>query len=239
MPAPDLLGHAPASSTSPGSVGMRYPGSQEVVMEEEWTQGSSPEGVEEEQGKVRDPDLTDLLRRVRRDDPEASSEAYDRVYEHLRRMARQRMSHQPRGHMLDPTGLVHEAYLRLVGERPTDWSDRNHFFAMAATAMRCILADHARAMQAAKRKPQGNELELEGLILAITPESVTFLELNDSIERLAERHPEAAEIVQLRVFAGLSIDEICENTGRPKRTVERLWAYGKARLKQDLLDVGS
>jgi len=178
--------------------------------------------------------VTVLLQRASDGDAEAARSLYGQVYEQLRRMAHARMRRQPRGHPLDPTGLVHEAYIKLVGSEGTPFLNRKHFFAAAATAMRWVLADYARGMSAAKRTPHGAEVELEELIQAITPAKVGFLELDECIERLSERNPAAAEIVQLRLFGGLTIEQIVEVTGQAKRTVERLWKYGKTRLKAEL-----
>lgn len=156
------------------------------------------------------------------------------VYDELRRLARHRMSVESAGHTLQATALVHEAYLRLVGKDDPGWQNRAHFFAAAAEAMRRILVDHARHKQADKR---GGDLERQSLdalqVMARGP-AEDIVALDEALLRLKQIEPQAAQVVQLRYFAGLSLPEIAQMLGVSPRTTDRKWAYARAWLHREL-----
>lgn len=156
------------------------------------------------------------------------------VYRDLRRLAAGYMRREPAGHTLQPTALVHEAYVRLVDQRQVQWRNRAHFFGMAASMMRRILVDHARERLAEKR---GGELERVTLVedqIAADPGGVDVLALHESLERLAAFDPRHAQIIELRYFGGLTIDETAEVVGISAATVVREWTIAKAWLRADL-----
>jgi RNA polymerase sigma factor (TIGR02999 family) len=155
------------------------------------------------------------------------------VYEHLRGAAQQRMAAERDGHTLSATALVHEAYLKLVGPRKVPWEGRGHFYAAAAQAMRRILIDHARARQARG----GGALRLEdiGDVGALAAaDSGQILAVEAALARLEDEDPEAAAVVRLRFFAGLSVDRAAEVLGISPRTAARLWAYARAVLYREV-----
>lgn len=152
------------------------------------------------------------------------------VYAELHAMAEAQLRHERADHTLQPTALVHEAYLRLLGEDYPVWHHRRHFFHAAAEAMRRILVDHARRRTRVKRGGQRVQVPLRGLELVADGDPEEFLALDDAIRRLAERDPRAAEIVRLRFFAGLSVDETARTLEISERTVKREWAVARAWL---------
>jgi RNA polymerase sigma-70 factor, ECF subfamily len=156
------------------------------------------------------------------------------VYDELRRQARRYMRAQPEGHTLQTTAVVHEAYLRLNDAPSVPWKDRAHFFAVAAKAMRSILVDHARARRAAKRGGPARAITLdEGGIPA--PESgVDVLALDEALGRLAELDPRKSQLVELRYFSGLGIDEAAAVLSISPATVKREWTTARAWLKREL-----
>ncbi len=172
--------------------------------------------------------VTEVLAAAARGEPGAAAELLPLVYAELRRLAAARLAAERPGHTLDPTGLVHEAYLRLVGNQTFD--GRGHFFAAAAEAMRRILVDAARRRAAVKR---GGGLERVELADVAAPEGVPaeeLLALDAALERFAAEHPEKAELVKLRYFAGLTLDEAAAARGVSAATAKRHWAFAKAWL---------
>jgi RNA polymerase sigma factor (TIGR02999 family) len=153
------------------------------------------------------------------------------VYEELRLLAAQKLSHERPGQTLQATALVHEAYIRLVGEEPQSWENRGHFFAAAAEAMRRILIDHARHRQARKCGGGRVRMPLDDAEMAdpATPEDIVAID--DALAKLAVEDPQAAEIVKLRLFAGLSIDQAAEAIGVSRATAYRQWTYARAWLR--------
>jgi RNA polymerase sigma factor (TIGR02999 family) len=177
--------------------------------------------------------VTQLLNRVRKGDSDAANELFPLVYADLRSLALRHFRNQRSGHTLQPTALIHEVYLRLF--RPTgEYQDRVHFFAVAATAMRQILVNHARA-RAAKKRGDGRS----ALTLTVDPrarEGSGFdpIELDDALNRLNELDQRKARIVELRFFGGLSVEEIVELLGISKSTVEADWRLARAWLAKML-----
>ena len=158
------------------------------------------------------------------------------VYDHLRKIAQQRMSEERSDHTLQATALVHEAYLRLVGNDELEWDGRGHFFTAAAQAMRRILIEHARAKGRHKRGGGGRRVPLSVVDLAASEDPTEILAVEDALCRLEEQDPRAAHVVQLRFYAGLSVDETAEVLGISPRTVMREWSYARARLVQEIGD---
>lgn len=151
------------------------------------------------------------------------------VYEQLRKAAQQQISGERSGHTLSATALVHEAYLKLAGPRNIPWAGRAHFYAAAAQAMRRILVDHARSK--GRRIPRPMRLQDIGDIAALVDaDSEKILAVEAAVARLETEDPEAAAVVRLRFFAGLSVDQAAETLGLAPRTAARLWAYARAVL---------
>ena len=179
--------------------------------------------------------VTQLLRAWGNGDPAALDELLPLVYGELHRQAERLMRTQPPGHTLQTTGLVHEAYLRLVGQEGTKWQNRAHFFGVAGKTMRSILVDHARARGAAKRGGGARRLSLGAVDAAAgAGPAVDVLELDDALSRLAALDPEQSRLVELRYFAGLSIEETAEVLGVSPATVKRQWRVTRAWLKREL-----
>ena len=158
------------------------------------------------------------------------------VYEELRRQASRYMHREPVGHALQPTALVHEAYLRLIDQRQVQWRNRAHFFGVAAQLMRRILVDHARSRSADKRGGDWERVPLvEDEVIAAGPSEVDVLTLHETLERHAAFDPRQERIVELRYFGGLTIEEAAEVIGISAATVVREWTVAKAWLRADLL----
>ena len=158
----------------------------------------------EEENSSRD--ITPLLGEVARGNASAAEELLPLVYDQLRAVAQQRMSAERAGHTLQATALVHEAFLRLVGPRQIPWQSQAHFYTAAAEAMRRILVDHARAKRREKRGGERNRVALNVVDLAASENPEDILALDEAFRRLEQREPEAADVVRLRFFAGLSVE---------------------------------
>ena len=176
------------------------------------------------------PDLTQLLDAASAGDPNAAAELLPLVYDELRMLAAARMAEENPGHTLQATALVHEAYLRLVGsDSASQWNSRGHFFAAAAEAMRRILVDNARRKQSKKR--DGDRVRLDLDQFAATSEHLDdVLDIDAALVGLANADPQAAELVKLRYFAGLSIPQAAATLGISPRNADFLWAYARAWL---------
>jgi RNA polymerase sigma factor (TIGR02999 family) len=179
-------------------------------------------------------DVTRLLHSVENGDPRAAGELLPLVYEELRRLAASRMAHEAAGHTLQPTALVHEAWLRLTGEEQPAFDGRGHFFSAAAEAMRRILIENARRKGRLKRGGEWARVDLEHLDVAVTTDDDTLLAVNDALEKLATVDPTGAELIKLRFFAGLSNVEAAKTLGLAERTAKRTWAYARAWLHEEL-----
>ena len=165
-------------------------------------------------------------------DPDAQARLLAAVYDQLRLIARSRMAGERKGHTLDATGLVHEAFVRLLGGAEIDWQDRAHFYRTAAQTMQRILVDHARARGAEKRGGGRVRLPASMVELAADDDPQAVLMLDDAIGALAREDERAAEIVRLRFYAGLGVEAVADLLGVSDRTIKRQWAYARARLYQ-------
>ena len=152
------------------------------------------------------------------------------LHQELRKLAACKMSNEAAGQTLQPTALVHEAWLKLTGSTQQQWRNRKHFFGAAAEAMRRILIDRARRKSADKRGGGWERIDLEKVEIATDANEDTLLLLNESLDKLAKEEPEAAEIVKLRFFAGLTLEEAGQLLGFTERTAKRRWAFARAWL---------
>ncbi len=179
-------------------------------------------------------DVTQILDAIGRGDAKATDELLPLIYGELRLLAAQKLSHEPPGHTLQATALVHEAYIRLVGTGSRSWNGRAHFFGAAAEAMRRILVENARRKKRLKRGGGQNRVELDDVALAIDEPADNVLALDDALGKLAEEDRQVCELVKLRYFAGLTLQQTAEIMGIPCRTADRYWAYARAWLFQEI-----
>jgi RNA polymerase sigma factor (TIGR02999 family) len=181
-------------------------------------------------------EVTQILAAVERGDANAAERLLPLVYDELRALAAQRLAQESPGQTLQATALVHEAYLRLVEvcDQP-NWNGRAHFFGAAAEAMRRILVDQARRKQAAKRGGEGVRVTLDAADVGFTSHADELLDIDEALTRLAAEDPQAARLIQLRYFAGLSIEDAAETIGVSRSTAYEHWSYARVRLKT-LLD---
>ncbi len=176
-------------------------------------------------------DVTRILSAIEQGDPNAAEQLLPLVYEELRRLAAQRLANEKPGQTLQATALVHEAYLRLVGaDRGQRWDNRGHFFAAAAEAMRRILLNRARDKKRLKRGGEFRRLDLDRVEVALDTEAEQLIEIDEALAQLAAEDPGAAQLVNLRFFAGLTLKEAAQALGLPLRSAERQWAYARAWL---------
>lgn len=182
-------------------------------------------------------EVTQLLEAISRGDEEATDRLLPLIYDELRRTARAHMAHERADHTLQPTALVHEVYLRLIGDNDQRWDGRGHFFAAAAEAMRRILIDHARAKGAAKRGGGREQLDFD---VVHSPTSspmdgvVDVLTLDEALTKLAAEAPVKAQLVKLRYFAGLSLEEAAKAMNISEATAKRYWVFARAWLFKEL-----
>ena len=179
-------------------------------------------------------DVTRILAAIEGGDARAADELLPLVYEQLRRIAQQRMAEERSGHTLQATALVHEAYLRLVGGQEVGWANRAHFYFAAAEAMRRILIEHARKRNRIKRGGDRRRAPVSVADLAAEEDFEEIVAVDDAIRRLEEEDAQAARVVRLRFFAGLSVDETARALDVSPRTVAREWAYARAWLHDAL-----
>jgi RNA polymerase sigma factor (TIGR02999 family) len=177
-----------------------------------------------------DNDVTLLLQTLGKDDDRASSELLPLVYEELRRLAGARMRQEMAGHTLQPTALVHEAWMRMVGETDRTWKNRAHFFAAASECMRRILIESARRKSRIKRGGGQARLNIDDFELAAATPDDKILMIDEALGRLEKDDPEKARVVVMKFFGGMTNQEIAEHWGVTERTVERHWAYARACL---------
>lgn len=181
-------------------------------------------------------DVTKLLDAAAGGDPRAAADLLPLVYDELRKLAASRLAHERAGHTLQPTALVHEAYVRLVGGgQPRDWDGRGHFFAAAAEAMRRILVESARRKGRARHGGGRKRLTLDDLDVAVpAAEDDDVLALSECLDQLAEVNPRAAQVVKLRYFAGLTGREAADILAISPRKADQVWAYARAWLLDHL-----
>jgi RNA polymerase sigma factor (TIGR02999 family) len=180
-------------------------------------------------------DITALLHRVREGDRTAAGEVVPLIYEELRRLAVHFMARERPDHTLQTTALVHEAYLRLVGDqRQASWNNRAHFYGAAAGVMRRILVDHARARRADKRGGGARQVPLEDALGSATEHPEEILRLDMALTRLASRSPRQVRVVELRFFGGLSVEETAAALAVSPKTVKRDWHVARAWLHREL-----
>lgn len=175
-------------------------------------------------------DVTRILDRVEQGDPKGAEELLPVVYEELRRLAAQKMAHEAPGQTLQPTALVHEAWLRLIGPAQPSWQNRAHFFGVAAEAMRRILIDVARRKSQVRHGGGQERVQLENVQVALPDDRERLLQVHEALDQLAALDPMKAEVVKLRFFVGLSNAGIAEVLSVSERTVERAWTFAKAWL---------
>ena len=180
-------------------------------------------------------ELPQILDAIATGDPDAASQLLPLVYDELRKLAAQKLAGETPGQTLQPTALVHEAYLRLAGQNEEQhWDSRGHFFAAAAEAMRRILVERARQKASLKRGGDRDRVDVAEGLLAATEPREDILALDAALTKLAETDKQAAELVQLRYFAGLPLREIADFLGLSPRTADRVWAYARAWLREEI-----
>jgi RNA polymerase sigma factor (TIGR02999 family) len=175
-------------------------------------------------------DVTQLLNAIERGEGRAAEELLPLVYEELRRLAAQKLAQEKPGQTLQATALVHEAYLRLVGDPDQKWNGARHFFRAAAEAMRRILIDNARRKHAARHGGGWESVNVEEIQLATEMPSDQLLVVDETLERFAQIHPQAAELVRLRFYTGVSQQQAAELLDVSRRTADRLWEFARAWL---------
>jgi RNA polymerase sigma factor (TIGR02999 family) len=176
-------------------------------------------------------DVTQILNAIDQGDPRAAAELLPLVYDELRKLAADRLCAEAPGHTLQPTALVHEAYLRLVGAQELqDWNSRGHFFAAAAEAMRRILVESARSKRSLKRGGGARRVNFDQAASLVEEPADDLLALDEALDRLAAEDPAKAEIVKLRYFAGLTVEQAAQALGLSRATADRYWAYSKVWL---------
>jgi RNA polymerase sigma factor (TIGR02999 family) len=180
-------------------------------------------------------DVTQILSQIEQGDPVAAEQLLPLVYEELRKLAAAKMAAESPEHTLQTTALVHEAYIRLVdGELARHWQGRQHFMAVAAVAMRRILVDWARKKGSAKRGGDRARIDLNDIELMSHSRPETVLDIDEALEQLASRDPESARVAELRLFSGLSLEEVAQALGVSTSTAQRRWLYARASLHDAL-----
>jgi RNA polymerase sigma factor (TIGR02999 family) len=183
-------------------------------------------------------DVSGILMAIEQGDPQAAEELLPLVYDELRKLAAQKLAHEKPGQTLQATGLVHEAYLRLVGsDAEHHWDHRGHFFAAAAEAMRRIIVENARRKQSLKQGGglRRNDANLDEVAYLAAPNQLEALAVHEALDRLAEKSPRKAELVKLRYFLGCTMGEAAQILGIAQATAEEDWTYAKAWLRRQWL----
>ena len=178
--------------------------------------------------------VTQLLEKFDPGDRHAGEELFADVYTELRAIAARYLHRERKNHTLQPTALVHEVYLKLVGQTRVDWQGRAHFLAFAAQTMRQILVDHARRHRAAKRGGDRHRITLDDNLVVESNRDVDLLALEDALTKLTKLDPRQAQMIELRFFGGLSIAEVAKVMGMSQRSVEREWTMVRAWLRREL-----
>lgn len=179
-------------------------------------------------------DITRILTAIEQGDARAADELLPLVYEELRRLAAQKMSQEKPGQTLQATALVHEAYIRLIGSDDRDWSGKTHFFAAAAEAMRRILIENARRKHCLKRGGTLQKIDFEDANIATESASEDIVALDEALSKLAREDPVKADLVKLRYFAGLTIEQAANILNISRATADRYWSYSRAWLFDEI-----
>jgi len=179
-------------------------------------------------------DVTRILDRAHSGDPKAAGELLPLVYDELRRLAAHRLANEHHQHTLQPTALVHEAWVKLSGDDRREWNGRQHFFAAAAEAMRQILVDRARRRLAAKRGAGESAIDVDDLELAAPAPDEQLLAVNDAVEKFATVDARKAELVKLRYFVGMTFEEAASALGIAVPTAKDWWSYSRAWLRVEI-----
>lgn len=177
---------------------------------------------------------TKIIEAIEQGDLKAAEELLPLVYTELRRLAIHKMGQIPPGQTLQPTALVHEAYLRLVGQTSQQWHGRGHFFAAAAESMRRILIDNARRKNALRHGGMQQRLNVDEVQIAVELKNEELLVVNEALDRFSERDPKKAELVKLRYFVGMTLEEAAEVLGISPTMAKRHWAYARAWLLREI-----
>jgi RNA polymerase sigma factor (TIGR02999 family) len=179
-------------------------------------------------------EVTRVLDAIEQGDPKAAERLLPLVYDELRRMAAHKMAGEAVGHTLQATALVHEAWLRLASSNQHGWENRAHFFGAAAEAMRRILVEHARRKQSLKRGAGAGREELTESMLVLAAPPDELLAVHEALDILARENPQAAELVKLRYFVGMNMEEAAAVLGLSKRTAEGVWTFARAWLHREI-----
>lgn len=179
-------------------------------------------------------EVTRILNAIQSGDTKSPGQLLPLVYEELRRIAAHKMANESPGHTLQATALVHEAWLRLGASDQQNWQNRAHFFGAAAEAMRRILVDHARRKQSLKRGAGAEHEEFNEAAITLTAPADELLAVNEALDKLAAEDPAAAELVKLRYFVGMTMEEAASALGMAKRTAENLWTYARVWLHREI-----
>jgi len=179
-------------------------------------------------------DITRILHEIEHGEKHASEQLLPLVYKELRQLAAHQMARESSNHTLQPTALVHEAYLRLVGGGEQQWENRRHFFSAAAEAMRRILVENARRKQRQRHGGEWQRVDLKGLDVATSAEDEQLLLVNEALAKLEKEDPESAELIKLRFFVGLPNIQAAKILNMSERTAKRNWAYARAWLYEEI-----
>lgn len=179
-------------------------------------------------------EITQILKDWKRGDESAKDKLFPLVYDELKRQARNYLSRERRNHTLQPTALVNEAYMRLIGINKLDWDDRAHFYAVSATTMRRILVDHARKIATDKRGGDAQRLTLGNLQIAAEQKAADLLDLDEALNKLSEIEERKAKVVEMKFFSGLNQKEIAKVLDVTEKTVQRDWKFAKLWLYREL-----
>lgn len=165
---------------------------------------------------------------------QSADQLMSNIYDELKRLAASKLASEPAGHTLQPTALVHEVYLRMIDQSRVDWRGRTHFFAISASMMRRVLVDHARSKHRQKRGGGARPVSLDEALTISLDEPDDVLAVNEALDKLSEENPLQAKIVEMRIFGGLTVDEVAEALELSKRSVERHWTMVRAWLRREL-----
>lgn len=178
--------------------------------------------------------VTSLLERARSGDSSALADVFPLIYDELRRLAQRQLQREPDGHTLSPTALVHEAYMRLIDYSRMEWTGRAHFLAVASTAMRRILVDHARGHRSVKRGGDLRRVSIDSVELGTEDRAELLVAIDDALERLKQIDERQARVVECRFFGGMTEDDTAQALGISVRTAKRDWAKAKSWLHREL-----